>query len=76
MTLLPAFGDLWVLGPKSFAKEELFDLHMMHVAGEDLAVAKLYFHVNFIYMTKKKLHKDMQYIYFNLKILSSLLPLT
>lgn len=76
MALLPAVEHLWVLGPKSSAKEELFDLHMMHVASEDLAVAKLYFHVNFIYVTKKKLHKDMRYIYFNFKILSSLLPLT
>lgn len=73
-TLLPTFGGLLVSGPKS-SEEEVFYLHMMHVASEDLAVAKLYFHVNFIYMTKKKLYKDMQYIYFNLKILFSLLPL-
>lgn len=66
--LLRTFGDLWVSGPKSSAKEEVFDLHMMHISSEDLAVVKLYFHVNFIYMTKKKLYEDMWYICFNLKI--------
>lgn len=51
--------DLLVSGPKSFVKEKVFDLHMMQVACDDLAVAKLYFHVHFIYMSKKKLYKDM-----------------
>jgi len=76
MTLLSAFGDLLISGPKGFAKEKVFDLHMMHVASNDLAAAKLYFHVNFVCMTNKKLYKDMQYIYFNLIIFFSLLPLT
>lgn len=57
-----------VSDPKSFTKK-VFDLHVMHVASDDLSVAKLYFYVNFIYMTKKKLYKDMQYLYFNLIIL-------
>lgn len=49
---------------------------MMYVPCDDLAMAKLYFHVIFIYTTKKKWYRDIQYIYFNLLIIFSLLPLT
>lgn len=40
-------------------KQKVSDLHVIHIPAEDLAVTKLYLHVNFVSMAKKKLYKDM-----------------